>query len=269
MPRVTGNSDSNDGILAVALTFRIVEALAANPPALGVTELANLLNATKARIYRHLVTLGQSDYVVQDPKTEKYRIGPRMVSLANSIAGGVDMIAGARPTLVELRDRFGHTAILTKLERDQIRVLDVALGTSDYAIMQRVGNTLPAGTLHCSALGKIALAFGPAQLVRDVLARPLQKMTDNTITSARALKQELDRVRKQGWAIVPDEGMVGLNALAVPVLDAQASLAAMVGIIGATRMLPAKPPAELIKSMKRAGETISSSLGHGARSGRS
>jgi DNA-binding IclR family transcriptional regulator len=82
--------------------------------------------------------------------------------------------------------------------------------------MQRAGNTLPAGTLHCSALGKIALAFGPEHLARDVLARPLQKMTANTITSTRALKQELDRVRKQGWAIVPDEGIVGFNAVAVP-----------------------------------------------------
>jgi IclR family KDG regulon transcriptional repressor len=269
MPRVKGGSHSGDGILAVALTFKIVEALAANPPALGVTELAKLLNATKARIYRHLLTLGRSGFVVQDRETEKYRIGPRMVSLANSIANGVDLIAGARPALIGLRDKFGHTAILTRLERERIRVLDVALGTSDYAIIQRVGNMLPAGTLHCSALGKIALAFGPEHLARDVLARPLQKMTPNTITSARALKRELDRVRRQGWAMVPDEGIVGFNALAVPIFDAQASLAAMVGLIGATRSLPASPPPELIKSLKRAGETISGTLGHGVGNGKS
>src|ERR1700686_683686 len=76
--------------------------------------------------------------------------------------------------------------------------------TSDFAIMQRVGNTLPAGMLHCTALGKIALAFGPEHLAQEVVARPLKKMTPNTITKVGALKQELDRVRKQGWAIVPD-----------------------------------------------------------------
>ena len=264
MPRVTGGTDSDNGILAVTLTFRIVEALAANPSALGVTELARLLGATKTRIYRHLVTLGRAGFVMQDPDTEKYRIGPRMVSLAHSIANGVDMVAAARPSLVALRDKFGHTALLTKLEGESIRVLDVALGTSDFAIMQRVGNTLPAGTLHCSALGKIALAFGPEQLALDVLARPLRKMTTKTITGARALKRELDRVREQGWAVVPDEGSVGFNALAVPVLDAQATLAAMVGVIGPMRGLPEKPSPELIKSIKRVGESISRSLGHGA-----
>jgi IclR family transcriptional regulator, KDG regulon repressor len=264
MPRVKGGSDSENGILAVTLAFRIVGALAANPPALGVTDLAKLLGATKARVYRHLVSLGRDGFVMQDPESEKYRIGPRMVSLAHSIANGVDMVAAARPSLVALRDKFGQTALLTKLEGESIRVLDVALGTSDFAIMQRVGNTLPAGTLHCSALGKIALAFGPEQLARNVLARPLRKMTAKTITSARALKQELDRVRDQGWAVVPEEGVVGFNALAVPVLDAQASLAAMVGVIGPMRGLPENPSPELIKSIKRAGETISRTLGHGS-----
>jgi DNA-binding IclR family transcriptional regulator len=187
---------------------------------------------------------------VQNRETEKYCVGPRMVSLANSIANGVDLVACARPALIELRDTFGHTAILTKLERDQIRVLEVALGTSDFAIMQRVGNTLPAAMLHCTALGKIALAFGPEHLAQAVLARPLKKMTPNTITKADALKQELGRVRKQGWAIVPDEGIIGFNALAVPVLDANASLAAMLGVIGATRGLPATPPSDLVNTVQ-------------------
>lgn len=268
MPRVKGSSGSSDGILAVDLTFRIIEALADSPPGLGVTELAKLLNATKTRIYRHLVTLSRSGFVVQNRETEKYCVGPRMVSLANSIANGVDLVACARPALIELRDTFGHTAILTKLERDQIRVLEVALGTSDFAIMQRVGNTLPAAMLHCTALGKIALAFGPEHLAQAVLARPLKKMTPNTITKAGALKQELGRVRKQGWAIVPDEGIIGFNALAVPVLDANASLAAMLGVIGATRGLPATPPSDLVNALKRAGETISSALGYATERGR-
>ena len=62
--------------------------------------------------------------------------------------------------------------------------------------------------------------------------------------------------------VVPDEGSVGFNALAVPVLDAQATLAAMVGVIGPMRGLPEKPSPELIKSIKR--ELISRTLGHDA-----
>jgi DNA-binding IclR family transcriptional regulator len=261
MPRVKGSSDPEAGILAVTLTFRIIEALANHPPALGVTELARLLDATKARIYRHLLTLCRAGYVTQDLKTEKYQIGSRMIALAHLLSSNIDLVAEARKALLGLRDSFGHTVILAAVDGDTIRVLDVALGTSDYAIVQRAGSTLQPDTMHCSALGKIALAFGPERLMEEQARKPLRKMTANTITNMRLLKQEIEQIRKRGWAMVPDESIVGFNAIAVPILDAHSALAAMIGVIGPTRALPAKPPSGLIESLKKNGAAISHTLG--------
>jgi DNA-binding IclR family transcriptional regulator len=66
-------------------------------------------------------------------------------------------------------------------------------------------------------------------------------VTPKTITDRRVLRAELDLVRKRGWANVPDEGMIGFNAVAAPISDARANLVAMIGVIGATRLLPAAP----------------------------
>jgi hypothetical protein len=60
---------------------------------------------------------------------------------------------------------------------------------------------------------------------------------------------------------VPDEGMIGFNALAVPIIDGQTNLAAMIGMIGPTRILPAKASANLVSSVKLAGMQISAALG--------
>src|SRR5580658_8929461 len=211
MPRVKFSSTQSDGILAVTLTFSIIEALAKSDSGLGVTALAKLVGATKSRVHRHLVTLTQAGYVAQDQQTEKYRVGPGMVVLAQAITAGVDIVAIARPALARLRDEFGHTTLIARLEGEQIRVLDVALGTSEFSIMQRPGNILARDMLHCSALGKIALAFGPPELAQDAMSRRLPKMTPNTVINPRALSSELDRVRKGGWSHVPDEGMIGFN----------------------------------------------------------
>jgi IclR family KDG regulon transcriptional repressor len=261
MPRVKFSSTASDGILAVTLTFSIIEALAKSNSGLGVTALAKLVGATKSRVHRHLLTLTQAGYAVQDRQTEKYRVGPGMVVLAQAIITGVDIVAIARPALARLRDEFGHTTLIARLEGEQIRVLDVALGTSEFSIVQRPGNVLAPDMLHCSALGKIALAFGPGELARNVLSRRLPKKTSNTITNPGLLSAELDRVRKRGWSHVPDEGMIGFNAIAVPIIDGQANLAAMIGMIGATRILPAKPSANLVGSIKRAGTQVSAALG--------
>jgi DNA-binding IclR family transcriptional regulator len=261
MPRVKGSAEAEAGILAVTLTFRIVEALANHPPSLGVTELARRLDATKARVYRHLLTLCQAGYVAQDLKTEKYQIGSRMIALAHLLSSNIDLVSEARKALLGLRDRFGHTTILAAVAGDTIRVLDVALGTSDYAIVQRAGNTLQPNTMHCSALGKIALAFGPKRLMEEQSQKPLRKMTENTITSVKLLKREIEQVRKRGWAMVPDESIVGFNAIAVPILDAHSALAAMIGVIGPTRALSVRPPPELIEGLKKNGAALSHTLG--------
>lgn len=248
----------------MTLTFSIIEALASSRDPLGVTELSKMVDATKSRIHRHLVTLAQAGYVARDARSEKYCIGSRMVTLAQNIVTAVDIVAVAQPVLRELRDNFGHTAVTARLEGDQIRILDVALGISDYAIVQRVGNSLPSDMLHCSALGKIALAFGPTELLQRILSRPLAKKTPHTLDNPRILKASLDRVRSQGWSSVPDEGIIGFNAVAAPVLDARNDLAAMIGIIGATRVLPAKPPSNLIAGIRRAGAVVSEALGGAA-----
>lgn len=267
MPRVKSSSAFSAGILAVGLTFHIMEALAKSRSGLGVTELSKLIDATKSRIHRHLVTLMQAGYVAQDIPTEKYRIGPAMLVLAEAIVTGVDIVAAARPALAQLRDDFGHTALLARREGEQIRVLDVALGTSDFAIVQRPGNILDTEMLHCSALGKVALAFGPPELLQNVLSRRLSRPTPKTITDRRGLLAELDRVRKRGWANVPDEGMIGFNAVAAPILDAHKNLMAMVGVIGPTRLLPAAAPADIVESVLRTQAQIASALGlpRGAR----
>src|SRR4029077_3194962 len=149
MPRVKFNSTPSDGVLAVTLTFSIMEGLAKSNSGLGVTALAKSVGATKSRVYRHLVTLTQAGYVVQDQQTEKYRIGPGMVVLAQAVITGVDIVAIARPALTRLRDEFGHTALIARLEGEQIRVLDVALGTSEFSVVQRPGNVLAPDMLHC------------------------------------------------------------------------------------------------------------------------
>jgi IclR family transcriptional regulator, KDG regulon repressor len=261
MPRVKTASAPADGILAVTLTFGIIQALAKSRVPLGVTELSNMVDATKSRVHRHLLNLSQAGYVARDARSEKYRIGPALIGLAQSIVAGIDVVMVARPALEELRNAFGHTALIAKREGDRIRVLDVALGSSDFAIVQHPGNVLALNTLHCSALGKVALAFGPADFMQEVLSRRLPKMTANTITEPRALIADLARVRTRGWASVPDEGMMGFNAVAVPIFDAQANLAAAIGVIGATRLLSATPLAALIDTIQRGAAAITQALG--------
>src|SRR5205823_1328888 len=92
----------------------------------------------------------------------------------------------------------------------------------------------PAASMpvHCTASGKLLLAFGPRELLDNALrAAPFPACTKNSITSARALKRELTEIRRRGYSEDDQELLIGVNCLAVPIHnragDVVAGLAAM------------------------------------------
>ncbi len=91
--------------------------------------------------------------------------------------------------------------------------------------------------LHCSALGKVLLAYGTAQLSGQLPAGRLERRTDKTITSEAALRAELAGVRARGYAITDEELEPGLIAVAAPVHGFDGAVVAALSVLApASRM---------------------------------
>lgn len=257
---MTKTKDSPDyGVRAVVIALKILELLAASRAARGVTELAGELGTTKPRVFRHLRTLSQYSYVVQERDSGKYRSGPRMMVLAQAVGEHLDIVTSARAPMRGLRERLGHTVMLAGIESDGVRVLEVLPGKSDLQVSQRAGTKLG---FHYSALGKIALAFGPGELFERIGLRPLEPRTPHTIVSMAALRRELQAVRRRGWAHAPNEGVIGLNALAAPVFDGHARLAGIMAILGTIQFIPQDASPAQINAVKAAARAVSRALGY-------
>ena len=87
-----------------------------------------------------------------------------------------------------------------------------------------IGQSLP---LHCTALGKVLLAFGDLQVPES-----LKSYTPYTILDKDELRQHLEIIRQQGYALDNEEFDLGVRCLAVPVFDFQGAVIAAVGISG-------------------------------------
>lgn len=257
MPKVGGEPE--EGVQAVALTMRIIEHVAQAGRPVGVTVLARELGTTKSRIYRHLQTLTKSGYLAQEPETERYHVGPRLVGLARVIDDGVDIVDVAMPVLRDLRDTLGHYTVLSQMEDDGVRVQASVSGRSVVEIGVRRGSLL---LFHASAQGKVALAFGPEERRRRVLRSRLEMLTPKTIVSAAALAEELDRIRARGWATGYNESLMGLNTLAAPVFDATGLIVGAVGIVDSIQYLQETPSDDQIRETVKAAARISELLGY-------
>jgi IclR family transcriptional regulator, KDG regulon repressor len=251
---------SETGVRSVQLALDVLEAVAFSGEELGVTQLAERLKVTKGSVHRHLLTLVERGYLVQNMSTARYGIGSKSRLLAR-MAPETDLVRIAEGPMRELRDSFGHTVVLSEMSPRGALVLKTLQGTSAIEIGVRPGSEL---SFHSSAQGKIMLAFSPRPQQERVLSRELERFTPNTINDPKRLDEEIASALRVGYAAAPEEAMLGLNTIAAPIFDHGDACVGAIAVVGSIQFLPAKPDAKITSALKSAAQRISRALGYGS-----
>ncbi len=255
---MTGRSTSTTGgVMAIRLVLLILEQLA-KQESVGVTELSRTLGTTKARVFRHLRTLVTQGYAMQDAGSERYAAGPRLVALGY-VAGltpADSLLKLARPVMIRLRDRFGHSVNLSLVYGDSVSIIESLQGSSFVGVSMRTHMPMP---LHSTAAGKLLLTHLHARGKR-LPGQPYQKFTANSITGRKALLLELARIRKGGWACAPEETALGINAISAPIHDHRGELVAMISLVGSIQFIPRRPSRQMIDAVRQAAAEIAAVL---------
>lgn len=240
------------------VAFRLIEEMAASGEAHRVTDLAQTLALPKARVFRYLRTLASLGYVQQDAATERYRLTLKLFHLGQAVADSTKLLTEARPIMLRLRDRTSLTVTLSRIEDDGMRVLDIVRFASPVEIVTRPGALLD---FHCSAQGKVALAFGPERLRLMVRRRRLKAWTHKTNIDPAVLAAEIELVRERGWAVAPEEVLPGVNALSAPVFGQGGMLEATLTIAGSLQLIAPAPSQSQIDIVIEAAQALSRNLG--------
>lgn len=249
----------NAPIQSVVTTLNLLETMVqANGP-VGVSALAREVGATKPRIYRHLRTLVDQGYVMQDPLTDKYQLTMKLFHMGQAIAEQIEFLTEARIIMPILRGQVNQAVSVGQIEENGVRILDIIRHRSEIEI------TSPPGTLfnfHSSAQGKIALAYGPTNLREKIKDTTLPQWTKKTVTDITQLFEEIEIIQQQGWAVAPEEALIGINALAAPVFDRSGILAGTITIVGSVQHIAAQPAPEQVHAVQDAAHQISLRLGY-------
>jgi DNA-binding IclR family transcriptional regulator len=255
------NNDSpkrKASIQSIDRAAAILKILASGPRRLGVSELADRLGLARPTVHGLLQTLQAHGFVEQDTYSDKYQLGPGLLQLGYSYLD-----------LNELRARsIGHADHLASRTHAAVRV-GVMHGSSVVVVhhvfrpdaafgVLEVGLQLP---LHASALGKAVLAFAPAQVVEDLLAEPLQRLTKQTL-NADQLRRELVVTRDSGIATERDEAVLGESSAAAPIFDHGGQAVGAIGVVDSTdRIFPRGLARGVAASVGEAARGISRELG--------
>lgn len=247
------------GTETVDLSLRLLEFLARSPQPVGVSDLAREFGASKATLYRHLQSLVHHGFVRQDAATLRYAAGIKLFILGERLRERFNVLAVARGEMAQLRDETGHAVTLSALIDDEVVVLELIQGNSVVNFGTQPGTVLD---LHASAHGKVALAYGPEELMQRCASKSLKAWTPQTITTRTALERAIAQVKSRGWATAPNQVLQGINGLAAPIFNHTGNYVGAVGLVGTVQSLPGSPAAEQIKAVMRAAAQISRNLGY-------
>jgi IclR family acetate operon transcriptional repressor len=200
-------------IRSVDNALRIL-AMLQDRPSLGVTDTAADLGVAPSTAHRLLAMLVHRGFASHDPVSRRYHAGERLWEIGVAAFGARSIDELAAPHLARLRDETGETVHLMMLEGDQIRFVGAREGIHSARERVRVGIRLPA---YATSGGKYLLAHLRPEVVDTLFPPMLSPLTENTVGSIDALKAELARVRRRGYATNFGESEQGLIALAVGV----------------------------------------------------
>ncbi|WP_135256832.1 IclR family transcriptional regulator [Thermus caldilimi] len=195
----------------------VLELFTRERPEWGVSEAAKALGIPKSSAHSLLATLAQIGFLKRT-REGRYRLGWRILALSQVLLSTSSWRGEARRAMEELVARFGETTHLAVLECGRVVYVEKLEGTRAVRVVNTgVGVELPA---HCSAVGKVLLAFRSWEEVERIMAEQgMPAFTPNTITTLDELKTELQAVRERGYAYDIEEVVPELCCVAAPIRD--------------------------------------------------
>lgn len=242
------------GAPSVKKAFGILSAISSSQHGLGVSELAKKLKMAKSTVHGMTLALEELGAVMRDPRTKKFKLGFTLLEIGRSAYSQVDLKTSARPIMEDLMEKTQTSVFLGIMNWDHVTILDIVESRQDLKITAPIGTTIP---MLAGAVGKVFLASMDEDQARKIVKSiGLPRFTNNSIVDTALYFQELARVKKIGFAVDDEEYILGVRAVASPLLGL-GQLRSAIWTVGFKASLDDKKMKSLTRETKKAAGAIS------------
>lgn len=249
------HADAGPGLRLIEL----LELLAAQGRPQSLAELQAVAPWPKPTLHRMLQQLEAGGLLQREPDGRRYALAARMLRLAEASLSASAQQGVRHAVLKALVADIGESCNLTALSGAEVVYLDRVESAFPLRLELRPGTRVP---LHCSASGKLFLAYAPARQRAQLLAGlGFERHTATTLCSATALQAELERVRREDLAVDDQEFVDGLVCVAVPVrLQARGPVRCALALQAPAARLSLSQALQLAPRLREAAAAVARSL---------
>jgi DNA-binding IclR family transcriptional regulator len=242
-------------------TLNIMEYLAGEPEGKNITEIAEELGLSKNSVFRILKTLTFKGYVEEYKRL--YRLGSKLFQLGTKAVGEFSLIEKSLSSMRSLRDEVAETVLIGKRVGTSGIILEQVPGLHPVKVVVEVGFRFP---LHCSAPGKVFLAYLPKDEQDNILSQlDYEVFTERTAGTRKNLELMLEHVLEKGYGVDNEEELIGVSCLACPIFNGRGYPVAAIWITGPSSRLSEPRFDELGAIMTDYASHISATMGYDSR----
>lgn len=238
----------------------VLEYLAFNSEGKTLQDIKSSLDISQTTAYRILNTLVRLEYLQYSDESKQYTLSRKMLTLGFRALNEHSMLEIVLPYLRKLRDEVKETACFGILGNEKGIFIEQAQGHHTFRFVLSPGKSFD---LHCSAPGKAIMAYLP-NTVRDryLSLMEFHPYNDRTIVTAKDYLEELEKVRKQGYAMDNEEEMSGVICVGAPLFNYIGYPCGAIWISGPKDRLKGKVLTSTISAVKNTSTDISKKLGY-------
>ena len=204
----------------------VIRAFDAEHPELTLSDVARATGLTRAASRRFLLTLADLGYVRTDGRW--FSLSPRVLELGYAYLSSLSLLEVAEPHLEQLVGEVRESSSVSVLDGPDIVYVARVPVSRIMTVAINVGTRFPA---YATSMGRVMLAGLPDEALERYLASvSLDRLSPRTVSTPGALREELGRVRRQGWALVDQELEEGLRSVAAPLHDRTGRVVAAVNL---------------------------------------
>lgn len=207
----------------------VLQAFSQERRVLTTSQVSQRTGIPRAAVRRCLYTLAKLGFVAEEDN-RLFSLRPRVLKLGHAYLATTPMAHAAQPVLRHISSTLNESSSVAILDGDEILYIARASTSRIMSIDLHIGSRLPA---YCTSMGRVLLADFSADALEAYLERTkLVQYTPRTIISREGLRDTLDSVRHNGYALVDQELEIGLRSIAVPIYgsDGRAVAALNVGV---------------------------------------
>lgn len=239
-------------------SLKLLETVAAAGRSLSLGDLASILDVPKPTVFRLCQRLEQGGYLTREPGKGGFTIGPRLLRLGLDTVRTSGTNPERRAILKALVAVLGETVNFTTLAGSEVLYLDRVETRWPLRVHLEPGSRVP---LHCTASGKLFLAHMPADKRRRLLeSLDLTAETPSTLTSIESLEQECARILRDGHSEDHEEFLLGLIALAVPVLNGSGAVVAAIACHAPSARFTLRDAMACLPAMRDAAKKLGATM---------